>query len=177
MVPVASRAMGFPGRGRESASGVDAGVVDFGRAGAAGPDRAAGRAPGYQLRERGPDLAAVGPATVKGRDVQVQHRPGAGGQDPRRCRDLPGSSRERGRGMHRREDPDPGPRPSDVRGTRFDGGTGPLAMTHPLAVGRSDAYARSAREEDQRSSSPVMNASSLARPSSSGRCTGGDFIR
>jgi hypothetical protein len=31
--------------------------------------------------------------------------------------------------------------------------------------------------EAQRSSSPVMYASSRARPRSSGRCTGGDFIR
>ena len=62
---------------------------------------AARRAPGYQLRERGPDLAAVGPATVEGRDVQVQHRPGAGGQDPRRRRAVSGSSREGGRGLYR----------------------------------------------------------------------------
>src|SRR5262245_46244210 len=31
--------------------------------------------------------------------------------------------------------------------------------------------------QDQRSTSPRMKASTEARPSSSGRCTGGDFIR
>ena len=64
-----------------------------------------------RLRHGGPDLAEVGPAAVAGRDVQVLHRPRAGGEGPRRGRAVPGPAGE-GRGaLRRREVPDPGPGP------------------------------------------------------------------
>src|SRR5450830_1544691 len=65
-----------------------------------------------RYRAGGPDLAALGVAAVEGRDLQVQHRPRARGQDPRRRGPVPGPARESGRGLHRREDPDPGARPN-----------------------------------------------------------------
>ena len=43
----------------------------------------------------GPDLAQVGHPAAPDRDVQVQHRPGAGGEDPRRRGPVPGAARQR----------------------------------------------------------------------------------
>src|SRR6478752_328654 len=45
-------------------------------------ESAAGRRTGHRVRDRGADLAQVEPAALAGRDVQVLHRPGAGGQGP-----------------------------------------------------------------------------------------------
>src|SRR5450756_1137447 len=52
MAHVASRAVGVAGRGRAGAAGVDAGVVDFGGLGAAGPDPVVGRAGAQQHGDR-----------------------------------------------------------------------------------------------------------------------------
>ncbi len=59
----------------------------------------------------GPDLAQVGSAAVAARDVQVLHRPAAGGQGPRRRRAVSGPAGEGGGALDRREVPDPGPGP------------------------------------------------------------------
>ena len=72
---------------------------------------AAGRAAGHQRLQRVHDLAEVGPAAVAGGDVQVLHRPGAGGQGPRRRRAVPEPAGQGGGAVRRREVPDPGAGP------------------------------------------------------------------
>ena len=57
------------------------------------------------------DLAQVGPAAVADRDVQVLHRPRAGGQGPRRRRALPEPAGQGGRALRGREVPGPGAGP------------------------------------------------------------------
>ena len=52
-------------------------------------ESAAGQAAGGQRLHGVHDLEEVGPAAASGGDVQVLHRPRAGGQDPRRGRALP----------------------------------------------------------------------------------------
>ena len=58
-----------------------------------------------------PPVVGAGPQAASDRDVQVEHRPGPRGQDPRRRRALPRPARRGHRAQRRREDADPGPRP------------------------------------------------------------------
>ena len=51
---------------------------------------------GISFASRGADLAEMGHPAAPDRDVQVQHRPGAGGQDPRRRGPVPGPAGQRG---------------------------------------------------------------------------------
>ena len=47
---------------------------------------------GISFASRGADLAEVEDPAAPDRDVQVQHRPGTGGQDPRRRGPVPGAA-------------------------------------------------------------------------------------
>ena len=60
---------------------------------------AAGRAAGHQPCHRRRGVEAVRGEAVEGRDVQVLHRPRAGGQGRRRDRVVPGPAGERGRAV------------------------------------------------------------------------------
>ena len=60
---------------------------------------AAGPRTRRQSRHRGPHLARVPGAALAGRDLQVLHRPAAGGQGPRRRRAVPASARAGGRAL------------------------------------------------------------------------------
>ena len=60
---------------------------------------------------RWPGRGAGTRAAVAAGDVQVLHRPRAGGQGPRRGRAVPGPAGERGRAVRGREVPDPGAEP------------------------------------------------------------------
>ena len=124
---------GRPAAGRRGRGGAgDAGAA----AGAAGGDALvdAGCWPitsaiGRDLERVGrQDLAQVGPAAVAAGDVQVLHRPAAGGQGPRRRRAVPEPAGEGGGALDRREDPDPGPGPD--RADPADA-PGPAGEGHP----------------------------------------------
>src|SRR3954447_19543946 len=107
----------WPGRPGGSASSGQALAAARGTAGsgaAADPDRATDRPGGDPLvfpvagrragrrghpdlaRHHRPDLAPLRRAAVAGGDLQVLHRAGAGGQDPRRRRAVPASAGEGG---------------------------------------------------------------------------------
>jgi hypothetical protein len=72
-------------------------------------DSAAGPRAGRQSRHHCPRLARVRSQAVARRDLQVLHRPAAGGQGPRRRRAVFAATRTRGRGLCGREVPDPSP--------------------------------------------------------------------
>src|SRR6185369_12672395 len=79
-----SPAVGSAAPGRRGAGG--GGDVDPAATAARGDalvEPAAGRGVGGRLRDGGADLAQLGPAALAGRDVQVLHRSGTGGEGPR----------------------------------------------------------------------------------------------
>ena len=71
-------------------------------------ESAAGRRAGDQPQHRGPGVGRARPQALADRDVQVLHRPGAGGQGPRCGRAVPRPARPCNRAVCGREVPDPG---------------------------------------------------------------------
>ncbi len=78
------------------------------------------------------DLAQVSDPAAPDRDLQVQHRPGAGGEDPRCRRPVPRAAGQRGRRFGRREKPGSGPGPDGAK-VAPEAGPGRRAGTPRLA--------------------------------------------
>ena len=119
-------------------------------------DAAAGPAPRRRRRHGRPGLAPVPRPAVAAGDVQVQHRPGARGQGPRRGRAVPRPARQGDRAVRRREEPDPGPRPD-----RADAAPAPRAARagHPrLQAQRHDHAVRGPRDRHRQGDRPVLRA-------------------
>ncbi len=130
-------------------------------------DAAAGPAPRRQRRHRRPGLAPVPRAAVAAGDIQVQHRPGSGGQGPRRRGAVPQPAREGHRAVHRREEPDPGARPDRADAAAATRAAG---ARHPrLQAQRHDHAVRGPRDRDRQGDRPVLRAPGRPRRAGSDR--------
>ena len=134
--PVHRTRCGGPGRRAAAGAAEEGGRLGDHRrdpgapAGAAGGDALVEPVTSQAARSRGCDrracVAPVPRAAVAARDVQVLHRPAAGGQGQGCCRPVPEPAGEGDRAMRGREVPDPGAEPdrADPAAARGPAGEG-----------------------------------------------------